>query len=91
MKNLDETFKVLHRSFTGEPYSLSYGYFKMCHALADLQDLTIEEDDRFVRVSNVRMEVYGLVMYICHRLRGGRPRSCDFETVFERLKKPSLF
>lgn len=88
---MDQKFKVLYRPFEGEPYCLSYGYFKICHILAGLEDLTIEEDETCARVNNIRMEIYGLVMYIYQRLRGKRARACNFENVFERLKRPSLF
>lgn len=89
---MDERFKVLRQPFAEEPYSLSYIYFKICHVLAGLEDLTIEEDKTFGVVGGVRMEIYRLVMYICQRLRGGRAHACDYETVFERyrLKRLSL-
>ena len=89
---MDHRFKTLYRPFADEPYSNSYLYFKISYALACLGDLHIEKDETLVSVNNVRMEIYGLVVYVHHRLRGGRARPCNYETVFERyrLKRLSL-
>ena len=89
----DQKFIVLYLPFAETPYCLSYGYMKVCYALAGLSDLTIEEDKLFVVVNGTRMEIYGLVVYIYQRLRGRPAHACDFETVFEKhhLKRVGRF
>ena len=82
----DQRFNVIYRPFAETPYCYSYGYMKVCYALACLKDLTIEEDQLFVVVNDTRMEIYGLVVYIYQRLRGRTAHSCDFETVFKKYQ-----
>ena len=79
-------FSLIYQPFAEPPYCYSYGYMKVCHALACLKDLTIEEDQLFVVVNDTRMEIYGLVVYIYQRLRGRTAHSCDFETVFKKYQ-----
>lgn len=78
--------ELLYRPFSKEPYSHSFVFYKICHYLACIKALQIEEDETFVVVSQVRMEIYSLVMYIYSRLRGTPARACNYEHLFQTYR-----
>ena len=86
MLDLGKRVELINRAFSGEPYSLSFGFYKICYHLACLEELQIKEEETFVVVSNVRMEIYSLVMYIYSRLRGKPALVCHFEDFFQTYR-----